>query len=136
MGGQIGEINNPYYIGFNFKEKNFNFKKDIPHGLYLSDILVADLCSAGKKDSFKVKDYNFIGGGLLEKNKQGYLYISIEKMQERGFIDSTLKSKGDICLYVNATYEKMSKIEKYESNTIVYSIQEINEALVEYEALQ
>ena len=57
-------------------------------------------------------------------------------MQERGFIDSTLKSKGDICLYVNATYEKMSKIEKYESNTIVYSIQEINEALVEYEALQ
>ena len=123
-----GDIDNPYRIGFHFKNKNI---ETIRRGHYSYD-----LCSEGKKDALdNISDYRGYEP-LVDNDGVIHLYFAVETMKKRGFIDSSFKSRGDICLYINATLNLMSKIEKHESNMLIYSTQEINNALEEYKTLQ
>jgi len=131
------ESNNDIYR-FGFHIKMVASDDEIKKHSYILNLLSYDLCSVGQIDFHKnYKLYKpFEALSLQDKEEEKSLYLTLEKLKQRKMIAYNSEDQENICIYVHRVDKTMSKIEYIESNSVVFTKEEINNALAEYKALQ
>lgn len=120
-----GSVDDPWRIAFNIKYID-KFLHNINY----------DLCSVGKKDFLNYSN-DYYPYRLLIDESGGHLFLSIERLKERGILASSFEKQEDMCVYLLTTFDSgYTKKTRRESNTLVYTAEEINAAVAEYEQLK
>lgn len=83
---------------------------------------------------YPVYAVNFLGDKVFNRPNI-YVFFSIEKLFEVGYITEDEQSQQDLCLFRKEHYEDMGTKYYRESNDLVYTAEEINEIRAEYERL-
>lgn len=127
------DSNDIYRLGFHIKLLNLNGNDE---GYFTIGVLNYDLCSDGKIEynPNRTRYEPFVS--MLDNSKEKSIYITKRRLQERNLIAKTQDKQEDICIYMKLKHYFMSSIEAIESNVVVFTADEINNALAEYKALQ
>ncbi len=129
----IKEYNSSYEIGFQIKLVDAKTSGD---GIRppLTSVNI-DLCKNKQVTNRDVKN-NKLEENLFNQGNEYVLYLSLDKMLNKGLLSSKKTLQEDICIYVNSDID--TYIDKHtilKSNTLVFKADEINAIRDEYKSL-
>jgi len=90
-----------------------------------------DLCENGIRKV--TPNTNLVGVGQVKQNGIYKYYFPLELLKNEKIISEEKENQKDICFYVRpSTYDNISTVTHYKSNTITYTAEEINQFLDTY----